>query len=340
VTLRLDLNVQICFGTFLSNNPSSAHQVTYLFGSRGIPDGYRHMNGYGSHTYKWVNTAGEEFFVKYHFIVEGGTKNLKADAACRLAGEDPDYATRDLYNHIASGKEVVWNFSVQVIPYDQGESYKWDIYDVTKIWPHSDYPLIPVGRMVLNRNPTNYFAEVEQAAFSPGNFVPGIEPSNDKMLQGRIFSYPDTHRHRVGANFHQIPINCPYMARVAHYQRDGPATSSANFGSEPNYEPNTIEGTPKQDLSYARKEFKVDGLAGRHPYKHPNCDFAQPGALFRKVFTDEEKTDIINNMGGHMRKATRRCVIERQCGIFYKCDPEYGAKLAQMNGVPVHGAKL
>lgn len=328
------------FWDFLSLHPESTHQVTYLFGPRGLPDGYRKMNGYGSHTFKWVNANGDDFFVKFHFMVQGGTQNLKAEDAGRLAGEDPDYATRDLFNHIASGKDVVWDFKVQVMPAALGESYKWDIYDVTKIWPHSDFPLIPVGRMVLNRNPSNYFAETEQVAFSPGNLVPGIEPSNDKMLQGRIFSYPDTHKHRVGANHIQIPINCPYMARVATYQRDGPATVNGNFGSEPNYEPNTVEGTPKPDPSYRRKPFAVTGEVGRYPQQHPNSDFEQPGVLYRRVFTEQDKKEIIANMSGHMRRATRKDVVEKQCGLFYKCDPEYGTKLLQTLGLPVHGAKL
>mmetsp|Transcript_6660 Transcript_6660/g.6517 ORF Transcript_6660/g.6517 Transcript_6660/m.6517 type:complete len:491 (-) Transcript_6660:41-1513(-) len=328
------------FWDFLGNVPESCHQVTYLFGPRGVPDGYRHMNGYGSHTFKWVNAKGEDFFVKFHFKIEGGCKNLKADAATRLAGEDPDYATRDLFNHIASGKEVVWNFQVQVMPAEAGEKYKWDIYDVTKVWPHSDWPLIPVGRLVLNRNPTNYFAEVEQSAFSPAHLIPGIEASNDKMLQGRLFSYNDTHRHRVGANFMQIPINCPYMARVANYQRDGPSSVGGNFGSEPNYEPNTVEGTPKQDPETRKKPYEVKGTAARHPYAHPNSDFEQPGALFRRVFSDEDKKDTLSNLAGHMKKITRKEIAERQCGNFYKCDPEYGAKLAQALGVAVHGAKL
>jgi len=298
------------------------------------------MNGYGTHTFKWVNEAGDEFWIKYHIHAEGGTKNLKNEVANRLKGEDPDYNTRDLYNHIASGKEAVWIMKVQIMPAAQGLTYKWDIFDPTKIWPHADYPVQSVGRLVLNRNPTNYFAEVEQAAFNPGHFVPGIEPSMDRILQGRILSYPDTHRHRLGSNFMQIPVNCPYMARVAHYQRDGPMTSNGNFGGEPNYEPNTVEGTPKQDLSTARKEFKVEGTAGRHPFKHANNDFEQPGVMYRKVYDDETKADLIANITGHMKKGAKRCTIERNLEIFYKCDPEYKAKAAQALQLPVHQAKL
>lgn len=325
---------------FHSLVPESCHQLTYLFGPRGTPDGYRHLNGYGSHTFKWVNSKSEEFLVKYHFHSEVGTKNLSFKDAVKLMGEDPDYATRDLYNHIASGKEAAWKFSVQVIPIEEGENYKWDVYDITKVWPHSDYPLIEVGRVILNRNPSNYFAEVEQAAFSPSNIVPGIEPSNDPVLQARMFSYPDTQRHRLGANFMQIPVNCPYMTRVSNYQRDGPACSNGNQGSEANYEPNSIEDTPKPAPEFSQKQYKVQGLAGRHRYQHPNSDYEQAGTLYRRVFTDDMKSDLISNLTGNMKRVTRNGILERQQRIFYRCDPEYGTRLAQALNLPVHQAKL
>jgi catalase len=175
------------------------------------------MNGYSSHTYRWINEQGEAFYVKYHFKTDSGIKNFTASQASELKATSKDYATEDLFNHIANGGTASWTFKVQIMPEKDGESYKYDIFDVTKVWPQSDYPLIPVGKLVLNKNPENYFAEVEQAAFAPTNLVPGIEPSNDKMLQGRLFSYPDTHRHRLGANFDHIPINCPYKARVSNY---------------------------------------------------------------------------------------------------------------------------
>lgn len=186
------------------------------------------MNGYSSHTYKWINEQGEVFYVKYHFKTDSGIKNFTRQEADQLKASSKDYATEDLYNHIAKGGVASWTWKVQIMPEKDAENYRFDVFDVTKIWPHSDYPLIPVGKLVLNKNPQNYFAEVEQAAFAPTNLVPGIEPSNDKMLQGRLFSYPDTHRHRLGANFDQIPINCPYKCRVSNYVRDGPATVNSN----------------------------------------------------------------------------------------------------------------
>lgn len=202
---------------FWSLSPESLHQVTILFSDRGTPDGYRHMDGFSSHTYKWVNEKGEVFYVKYHFKTNQGIKNLTAKQADELKSSSKDYATLDLFHNIAKGNFPSWTFYVQIMPEKDGENYRFDIFDVTKVWSHSDYPLIPVGKFTLNKNPDNYFAEVEQAAFAPTNMVPGIEPSNDKMLQGRLFSYPDTHRHRLGSNFDHIPINCPYRARVSNH---------------------------------------------------------------------------------------------------------------------------
>jgi catalase len=326
------------FWDFLSLVPESVHQVTYLFGSRGTPDGHRHMNGYGSHTFKWINAAEEEFFVKFHFKSVAGVKNLKASEAGSLAGSDPDYATRDLFGHIASGNTADWNLYVQIMPSAAAATYRYDITDVTKIWPHSDFPLLPVGKMVLNRNPTNYHAEVEQAAFSPAHMPPGIEASNDKMLQARLFSYNDTHRHRLGGNFDQIPINCPYMARAATYQRDGAMSVGGNGGNEPNYEPNSIVGTPQQAPEFRFRPYSVSGVVGRHAYS-TKSDFEQPGALYRKVMDAEEKSALVANISGHLKNAKKE-IQERQVQIFYKCDPEYGTRIASNLGVSVAPAKL
>lgn len=214
----------------------------FLFSDRGTPYGFRHLNGYSSHTYKWVNANGEAFYVKYHYKTDAGIKNFETpEELSKVTGND-NWATEELYNHIASGKTVSWTWYVQVLPEREALNFKFDIFDVTKTWPQGDVPLQQVGKLVLNRNPENYFAEVEQSAFAPTNMVPGIEPSNDKMLQGRLFSYPDTHRHRLGANFDQIPINCPYAAKAQNYQRDGPMNVSDNGKSGPVYEPNSYGG--------------------------------------------------------------------------------------------------
>ena len=200
---------------FWNHTPEALHQITILFSSRGVPQSYRHMNGYSSHTFVWVNVQGERFYVKNHFKTDQGVKNLLGEE------KDPDSATKDLWTAIEKEDWPSWSMYTQVMPEKQAAGYKYDVFDVTKVWPHSDYPLIPVGKMTLNRNPKNYFAEIEQSAFSPSHLVPGIEPSNDKLLQGRLFSYPDTQRHRLGVNYDQIPVNCPYKAKLANHSRDG-----------------------------------------------------------------------------------------------------------------------
>jgi catalase len=227
---------------FISLRPETTHQVSFLFSDRGIPDGYRHMNGYGSHAFKVVNSSGDSFFVKWHFKTDQGIRNLPVAKADALASSDPDYSIRDLYNAIAEGEYPSWTVYIQVMTHDEVASNSFDPFDVTKVWSHSAFPLIEVGRMVLNRNPENYFAEVEQAAFAPSHMVPGIEPSPDKMLQGRLFSYADTHRHRLGVNYLNIPVNCPYATRVSAYQRDGAMAIDGNGKGSPNYFPNSFGG--------------------------------------------------------------------------------------------------
>lgn len=233
------------FWDFITLRPETCHQVSFLFSDRGTPDGYRFMNGYGSHTFKMVNAQGKPTYCKFHFKVtvllynirieknfsisiaftylfiftyiktDQGIKNLSAQKATELAGVNSDYSTEDLYNAIANGNFPSWTLYIQVMTLDEAEKCKFNPFDVTKIWPHGEYPLIPVGRMVLNRNPTNYFAEVEQIAFAPAHLIPGIEASPDKMLQGRLFSYPDTHRHRLGPNYLQLPVNCPFKGKFS-----------------------------------------------------------------------------------------------------------------------------
>ncbi|KAK2169480.1 hypothetical protein LSH36_9g00000 [Paralvinella palmiformis] len=198
------------FWDFLTLRPESTHQVSFLFSNRGTPDGFRYMNGYGSHTFKLVNAKEEAVYCKFHYKTNQGIKNLTGKQAREIEGTDPDYAVRDLYNAIARGDYPSWTLYFQIMTFEEAENFRWNPFDLTKVWPLSDYPLIPVGQITLNRNPKNYFTEVEQVAFSPAHLVPGIEPSPDKMLQGRLFSYGDTHRHRLGTNYLQFPVNCPY----------------------------------------------------------------------------------------------------------------------------------
>jgi catalase len=315
------------FWDFLSLTPESIHQVTILFSDRGTPKTYRHMNGYSSHTFKWYNDKGEYFWVQYHFKTEQGVQNLTAQEADMMKSKDPDHATRDLYEAIERGEYPSWRLEMQIMTPEQAKDYRFDPFDITKVWPHADVPPITVGRMVLNRNPENYFAEVEQSAFSPGNFVPGIAASPDKMLQGRLFSYHDTHRHRLGPNYHLLPVNSTKGCPMHSYQRDGFMRFDANGSGGPNYYPNSFGG-PAPDARAAEPPFEVSGQAARQEYTHLNDDFVQAGDLYRKVMNDQDRDNLIGNIVGHLSGAQRRIQL-RQCAIFYKADVEYGTRVAE-----------
>jgi len=306
--------------------PETTHQVSFLFSDRGTPDGYRHMDGFGSHTFKFVNAQGQPYYVKFHFKTDQKIKNLSTERAGQLAGDDPDYATRDLFNSIASGNFPTWTLKIQIMNYDQAEKFKWNPFDLTKIWPHSEYPLIPVGKMVLNRNPQNYFAEVEQIAFSPSHMVPGVEPSPDKMLHGRLFSYPDTHRHRLGTNYQQIPVNCPFAAKVRNYQRDGLMTVDGNQGGAPNYFPNSFNGPQESKEA----EWHVPHVAGDvKRYNTADDDnFTQPGNFWRKVLKSDERDRLVKNIAGHLKDA-EEFIQKRAVANFAKADPEYGRRIEE-----------
>ncbi len=315
------------FWDFLALTPESIHQVTILFSDRGTPRSYRHMNGYSSHTFKWYNAKGEYCWVQYHFKTEQGIQNLNLADASRLKGEDPDYATRDLYQAIERGEYPSWRLEVQIMTPEQAKEYRFDPFDIAKVWFHADFPPLTIGRLVLNRNPENYFAEVEQAAFSLANFVPGITAFPDKMLQGRLFAYHGTHLHRLGPNYHLLPINRPKATKVNYYQRDGLMCFGDNSKGSPNYYPNSFGGQePQPDV--AEPPFDFSGQAGRHPYTHPNDDFFQAGELYRRVMTDEDCDHLVGNITSHLCNAHKRIQL-RQTAIFYKADPEYGRRVAK-----------
>jgi len=319
------------FWDFLSLTPESIHQVTILFSDRGTPRSFRHMHGYSGHTFKWYNDKGEYYWVKIHFTTDQGIQNLTREEADGLSGEDPDHATRDLYQAIERGEYPSWTVSLQIMTPEQAAEYRFDPFDITKVLPHGDFPLVPLGRMVLNRNPENYFAEVEQSAFSPGNFVPGIAASPDKLLQGRLFSYHDSHRHRLGPNYHLIPVNRTKGVPVDNYQRDGAMRTDANAGGGPNYYPNTFGG-PQPMPEAAEPPFEVAGMAARQPYTHPNDDFVQAGDLYRKVMTDQDRDHLIGNIVAHLGNAQKRHQL-RQTALFFKADPEYGRRVAEGLGL-------
>jgi len=315
------------FWDFLSLTPESIHQVTILFSDRGTPRSYRHMNGYSSHTFKWHNDKGAYFWVKYHFKTTQGIQNLTRQEAEVMKGKDPDHATRDLSDAIKRGDYPSWTLEMQIMTPEQAMTSRFDPFDVTKVWPHADFPPLAIGRLVLNRNPENYFAEVEQAAFSPANFVPGISASPDKMLQGRLFSYHDTHRHRLGPNYHLLPVNAPKASRVDNYQRDGFMRFDNNFGGGPNYFPNSFGG-PLPSQEAAEPPFEISGKASRQKYAHPNDDFVQAGDLYRKAMSDTDREHLIGNIVDHLAGAQTR-IQYRQSAVFYKADPDYGRRVSQ-----------
>jgi catalase len=312
---------------FWTLSPESAHQVTILMSDRGTPRTWRNMNGYGSHTFLWENEGGEKFWVKYHFKTEQGPENFTDDEAKAMVAEEPDFHIRDLHDAIAKGDAPAWRLEMQIMPFADAADYRFNPFDLTKVWPHGDYPPVTVGRMVLDRNPENYFAEVEQAAFEPANLVRGIGPSPDKMLLGRLFSYPDTHRYRIGPNYLQLPINQP-KAPVHSYNKDG-AMRYQNPG-DPVYAPNSYGG-PKADPSFTETVWGVEGgEMVREAYKphREDDDFGQPGTMVREVLSDTDVEHLASNIIGHATNAVTPEVQKRVVQYWTNVDADLGAKIA------------
>jgi catalase len=317
---------------FWSLSPESLHQVTILFSDRGTPDGYRHMNGYSSHTYSLINSKNQLFYVKWHFKTKQGIKNFTREQADGMRGKDPDYAQRDLFNAIATGDFPKWRVCVQIMPEHEAETYHINPFDLTKVWPHKDYPLVEVGELVLNRNPVNYFAEVEQAAFEPKNIVPGMGFSPDKMLQARLISYPDAHRYRLGVNYDMLPVNRP-QCPVHTYNRDGAMRFDGNSGADVNYEPNSVNG-PTEDAAYRERPRTITGAVDRHDHRLDSDYYTQPGNLFRLLPPDARER-LIGNIVASMKSVPRR-IQELQIQHFYKADPAYGTGVARGLGLNCH----
>ncbi len=315
---------------FWSQVPESLHQVTILFSDRGIPKGIPYMNGYGSHTYSFINAKNERFWVKFHFKTNQGIQCMMQDEADKLAGQYPDYHALQLFEMIKNGQYPSWTLSVQIMPEVEAENYRWNPFDLTKVWPHGDYPLIEVGQLELNRNPENYFAEIEQAAFSPGNAVLGISFSPCKMLQARIVSYADAHRYRLGTNYESLPVNRP-KCPVHNYQRDGAMRFDGNAGSSVNYEPN-IFGGPKADPSFAEPPLKISGDADRYDQKRGvDDDYVQPGNLFRLMSADQQQR-LIQNITGSLKKVPKE-IQQKMVVHFRKADKNYGDGIAKELGL-------
>jgi catalase len=312
--------------------PEALHQITITMSDRGIPASYRHMHGFGSHTYSFLNEAGERTWVKFHWRCEQGIKNLSDEEAVELIGRDRESHQRDLYEAIEDGDYPRWKLFVQLMPEADAATYKFHPFDLTKVWLHGDYPLVEVGVMELNKNPDNYFADVEQAAFNPATIVPGIGFSPDRMLQGRLFSYGDAQRYRLGVNHHLIPVNqarCP----VHGFSRDGAMRVDGNYGSTPHYEPNT-NGTWQEQPGFAELPLALEGDAERYDYRAEDDDyFTQPGLLFRLMTPDQQQV-LCENTARAMGDAADEVKL-RHVGNCAKADPAYGEGVADALGLSV-----
>lgn len=326
-----NLRSNIAAWDFWSLSPESLHQVTILMSDRGIPRNLRQMNGYGSHTYSFINAIGERYWVKFHFKTLQGHAHYTDAEATQAVGQDRETSQADLFHAIADGNFPRWRFAVQIMPEKDAANYKVNPFDLTKVWPHADYPLIDVGILELNRNPHNYHAEVEQAAFSPANVVPGVGHSPDKVLQSRIFSYADAHRYRIGANYQQLPVNAP-RCPVFNYQRDGAMRFDHSKDVSPNYEPNSFNG-PKECPAFAEPALKLEGDADRYNHRAGNDDYTQPGNLFR-LMTPEQQERLCGNIGRHMKGVPPEIQMRQICH-FFRADPAYGLGVAKALGLDI-----
>jgi catalase len=316
---------------FWSLCPESLHQVTILFSDRGIPTSYRHMNGYGSHTYSLISANGERVWCKFHFKTKQGIKCWDDDEAAKVIGSERESHQRDLFETIEKGEFPQWRVCIQVMTAEQAEKFRWNPFDLTKVWPHGEFPLIDVGTLELNRNPENYHAEVEQAAFKPSALVPGIGSSPDKMLQARLMSYADTHLHRLGANHHQLPVNKP-KCPVHNYTRDGGLANAENYGGAPNYWPNSRDNTPMPEPEFKDPAWDLGAaVVDRFDSTVDHDDYTQAGNLYR-LLGNEQQERLARRIAGVLGQA-RREVQVRQLSNFHLADEDYGRRVAEKLGI-------
>src|SRR5579872_2914828 len=311
---------------FWTLSPESAHQVTWLMGDRGIPKTYRHMNGYSSHTYMWVNAGGDKFWVKYHFKTDQGIDFLTQDEADQLAGENADAHRQDLFEAIRDGDHPSWTLYMQIMPFEEAKTYRFNPFDLTKVWPHGDYPLVEVGRLTLDRNVSDYHTEMEQAAFEPNNLVPGIALSPDKMLLARGFAYSDAHRARMGVNYKQIPVNTPRVP-VHSYSKD--RAMRIHNVSDPVYAPNS-KGGPKADSEHYRPDYwHADGDMVRTAYtlRADDDDWGQPGTMVREVLDDAARERLVSNIAGHLLEGVTEPVLQRAFQYWRNVDKSLGDRV-------------
>lgn len=315
---------------YFANSPESLHQVTILFSNRGLPYGYGYMHGYGSHTYKWVNKTGEQFWIKYHFKSNHGIKNMSPTDATVMASENTDWHRQEMFAAIEEGDYPSWTLKVQIIPYDEGLNYVHDIFDVTKVVSQQDYPLIEVGQLELNRNPDNFFQDVEQAALAPSNLVPGIEASPDKVLQGRLFGYSDAQRYRLGANYQDLPVNRPQNT-VHSYERDG-QMATQNDDSGVNYAPNSHDNLKVSPHVSLHGDI-VSGQVGAYDPVDPDF-YTQAGDLYR-LMSESEKDSLTQAISESLGRIDSKKIQDRQIDLFFKADNDYGQrvldKISQLN---------
>ena len=306
---------------FWSLSPETMHQVTILMSDRGIPASYRHMHGFGSHTYSLINDKNERFWVKFHFKTRQGIKNLTNDEAAQIIAKDRESNQRDLFESIEKGDFPSWDFKIQIMTQDQAKSVKFNPFDLTKTWSHKEFPLIDVGVMTLNENPKNYFNEVEQAAFSPSNIVPGISFSPDKMLQARIFSYPDAQRYRIGTHYAQLSVNRP-ISEINTYVTGGAMNNGMyELDDKAYYEPNSFGGG-KEDRSLLEPDINLEGAMQRYDHRAEDQDYySQPRALFA-LMNDSQRSQLFSNIAESMASVSE-AIKERAIGHFEQISPEY-----------------
>ena len=332
---RTNMRSPTAMWDFWSLSPESLHQVTILMSDRGCPTTPMHMDGFGSHTFSLINANGERHWVKFHFKTLQGHKHYTNKESADVIGRSRETYQEELFGAIEKGQFPKWRMMIQIMPETDADKTSYNPFDITKVWPHAEYPLIEVGIVELNRNADNYFAEIEQAAFSPSNIVPGIGFSPDKMLQARIFSYADAHRYRLGTHYEALPVNAP-KSGAHHYHKDGAMRFFKNDTGNPDvyYEPNSAGG-PKEAAEYREPPLKISGDADRYNHRIGNDDYTQPGNLFR-MFTAEQKTRLMDNIADAMQGVPKH-IVERQVAHFAKCDPAYGAGVASRMGVAVSG---
>ena len=314
---------------FWSLSPESLHQVTILMSDRGIPKSYRHVNGYGSHTYSLINASGERFWVKFHFKTLQGIETITNKEAEAIVAKDRESNQRDLFENIQAGNFPKWSFEIQIMTNEEAKNCSFDPFDLTKVWPHGDYPMIKVGTMTLNENPKNYFNEIEQASFSPSNVVPGVSFSPDKMLQARIFSYPDAHRYRVGTHYEMLPVNRP-IVDVNTYHADGSMNYEIKEPTDAYYEPNSFGGAV-EDVSFAEPAFETGDMADRYNHRDGNNDFVQVTALFN-LMSDNQKEQLFSNIAEAMGGVPRN-IVDRQLALFEQVHKDYATGVKKALGI-------